>query len=352
MEIFSNICLLIVGFVFLAKGADFFVDGASGVATKLKIPQIIIGLTIVAMGTSAPEAAVSISAALEGNPAITIGNIVGSNIMNVLVILGLSAAITRLPVSKDTNFVDIPVMLGATVLLFAFGWDKTIGLIDGIIFLVLLVLYLAYLFVIARQRINKREAALLNGQSAPAPESVVMDAAEGTSECAAEGESAPSDDEEEQKPEKVKPLWLSLILTAVGLAMVIFGSNFAVDSATFLAEAMGVSDRFIGLTVIALGTSLPELFTSVTAAIKHNADIAIGNIVGSNLFNILFIVGLSAVITPVPFESNFLIDTAIAFAAAMLLWIPCLIKKRIGRVTGIIMLLAYAGYFIYLVLIG
>lgn len=329
MEIFGNVVLLIISFVLLAKGADFFVDGASGIATKLKIPQIIIGLTIVAMGTSAPEAAVSISAAIEGNADITIGNIVGSNILNILIILGLSSVISRLAVGKDTNFVDIPVMLGATVLLFALGWDGSIGLVDGIIFLIVFVLYLAYLFIVARKRINKRELAESVAQPMPDPAA----------------------DKPEEQAVKVRPLPIAIILAAVGLAMVILGSNFAVDSATFLAKEMGVSDRFIGLTVVALGTSLPELFTSVTAAIKKNADIAVGNIVGSNIFNILFIVGLSSVITPVPFVSSFLIDTAIAFAAGIILWVPCLVKKSIGRLTGIIMLLAYCGYFVYLVLI-
>lgn len=350
MAIFGNIVLLVISFVLLAKGADFFVDGASGIATKLRIPQIIIGLTIVAMGTSAPEAAVSISAALDGNAAITIGNIVGSNILNILIILGISSVIARLAVSKDTNFVDIPVMLGATVLLFALGWDGSIGLIDGIIFLVVLVLYLAYLFIIARQKINKRELAALTAQATalPAEECAVKDST--AAEC--NTRPAAADDKDEPDEDKPRPLWLAVIFTALGLAMIILGSNFAVDSATFLAKAMGVSDRFIGLTVIALGTSLPELFTSVTAAIKKNADIAIGNIVGSNIFNILFIVGLSAVITPVPFEKSFLIDTAISFAAGIILWVPCLTRNGIWRITGIIMLLGYAGYFTYLTFMG
>lgn len=324
MEIFGNIVLLILGFALLTKGADLFVDGASGVATKLKIPQIIIGLTIVAMGTSAPEAAVSISAALDGTADITIGNIVGSNILNILIILGISSAIRRLAVGKDTNYVDIPVMLGATVLLFALGFDGTIGLTDGIIFLVVFAIYLAYLFIVARKNINKRESALA--------ESI-------------------KDKEADNEATAQRPLAAALFMTAAGLVMIILGSDFCVDSATFLAEKMGVSERFIGLTVVALGTSLPELFTSVTAAIKGNADIAIGNLVGSNIFNILFIVGISALIVPVPYEKSFLIDAAVAFGAALLLWIPCLVKKGIGRLTGIVMLLCYCAYFAYLLLI-
>lgn len=330
MEIVWNIMLLAVSFFLLSKGADYFVDGTSGIAEKLRIPQIIIGLTIVAMGTSAPEAAVSISAALEGNAAITIGNIVGSNILNILIILGISSAITTLAVGKDTNFVDIPVMLGATIILFALGFDGGINYIDGIIFLVIFVLYLAYLFIIARSRINKREEAI-------ARENLLAADGEATAEAEAQA--------------KKRSLIVAIGLAVMGLILIIVGSNLAVDSATFLAQKMGVSDRFIGLTVVALGTSLPELFTSVTAAIKKNADIAIGNIVGSNIFNILFIVGLSSVITTVPFEQKFLIDAAVALAAGIILWVPCLAKKSIGRTTGIVMLASYCAYFVYLLLV-
>lgn len=357
MEVLNNIALLAVSFFLLAKGADFFVDGASEVAVKLKIPQIIIGLTIVAMGTSAPEAAVSISAAIEGNASITIGNIVGSNILNILIILGISAAITRLAVSKDTSYVDIPVMFLATIILIALGTDGSISLTDGIIFLVIFALYLAYLFIIARRRINKRdlEASLEKATAQSMPAAVNCAAKEVTAPTTA-AEGAALNPETADKPanesaKKQKTVWISLGYTVLGLLMIVFGSNFAVDSATYLAEKMGVTDRLIGLTVVALGTSLPELFTSVTAAIKKNADIAIGNIIGSNIFNILFIVGLSSVITPVPFEKKFLIDTAIALAAGVILWVPCLIKKSIGRATGIVMLAAYCAYFIYLIFV-
>ena len=339
MDILNNIALLAVSFFMLAKGADFFVDGASEVAAKLKIPQIIIGLTIVAMGTSAPEAAVSISAATEGNASITIGNIVGSNILNILIILGISSVITTLAVARDTIYADIPVMFAATALLFGLGFDSSVNRTDGIIFLVVFALYLAYLFVIARRRINRREAlAMKTAESLPSDAIFADGQASATATEAGAAERAAA-----------RSVWLSLGYTVLGLLMIVFGSNFAVDSATFLAEKMGVSDRFIGLTVVALGTSLPELFTSVTAAIKKNADIAIGNIVGSNIFNILFIVGLSSVITPVPFESKFLIDTAIAFGAGVILWIPGLVNKKISKLTGIIMLLAYCAYFVYLI---
>ena len=319
MELFLSILALAAGFVMLAKGADRFVDGAAGIATKLKIPQLVIGLTIVAMGTSAPEAAVSISAALQGNGAITVGNVVGSNILNILIILGISASITALAISKSTIKVDIPVMLGATALLLVFGLNGTIVWWEGLLILILFALYLTYLFVDAKKSAKKEQ------------------------------QSAEKENEElEIKLQKPHFLLKSIIFAIIGLALIILGSEFSVEAATRIAKIAGLSDRFIGLTVVALGTSLPELFTSVSAAIKKNADIAIGNIVGSNIFNILFIVGLTAVITPVTFESGFIIDTVIAFVAAIMLLLFSLKGSMLRRWGGIVMLLSYAGYFVYI----
>ena len=312
-----DLLLLVLGFVLLSKGADWFVDGAAGIATKLKIPQIVIGLTIVAMGTSAPEAAVSISSALKGSADITIGNVVGSNILNVLIILGLSGVITALAVQKSTKWVDIPVTIGVTVLLLLLGLDGTVSLLDGVILLVSFAAYLTYLFVMTKKHPEQAEEAEL-----------------------------PAD------LNKKYFLLKAIVMSVVGLTAIILGSNFAVDGATGIAKLLGVSDRIIGLTVIALGTSLPELFTSVTAAIKKNSDIAIGNIVGSNLFNILLVVGLSAVITPVPFISAFRIDILFALGAMLILFLACLIFKKVNRITGIVMLLTYVIYFIYLLTSG
>ncbi len=304
MEICLQVILLCVGFAMLVKGADWFVDGSSGIATKFKIPQLVIGLTIVAMGTSAPEAAVSITAALKGNADITVGNIVGSNILNVLIILGLSALIIPISVAKSTVKIDIPFMIAITFLLLGLGYNGTIGFLEGIIFLVVFVGYLAYLFVMAKKDRNRAE-------------------------------------EEVQEISIIK----ALFWTVIGLFLIVFGSNVTVDAATKIAHMLGLSERFIGLTIVALGTSLPELFTSVSAARKGNADIAIGNIVGSNIFNILFIVGLSAVIVPVPFVSSFRFDTIVAAAAALIL-LGCVWKnKQLKRWSGVVMLLAYAAYF-------
>ncbi|MDO5399075.1 MAG: calcium/sodium antiporter [bacterium] len=302
-----NVLLLALGFTMLAKGADWFVEGASGIAVKLKIPQIIIGLTIVAMGTSAPEAAVSISSALKGNADIAIGNVVGSNILNILIILGISAIITPLIIARSTQIIDIPVMISATVLLLLLGLDGSIGILDGIIFLAAFISYMIYLFLVARKKI---EQPVSTG-----------------------GEMS---------------LVKSIVFTIIGLSVIIIGSNISIESATFLALKMGVSERFIGLTVVALGTSLPELFTSVTAAYKKNADIAIGNIVGSNIFNILFILGITSLLHTVPFVNKFRIDTIIAVGSALLLLLCCIIFKKLNRISGIIMLLSYVSYFIYL----
>lgn len=304
MEILIQLILLVIGFVLLIKGADIFVDGSSGIAAKFGIPQLVIGLTIVAMGTSAPEAAVSISAALKGSADITIGNIVGSNILNILIILGISSVIVPLAVARSTIRYEIPFMILITVLLALLGLDGSINIIDGIIFLAAFAAYLTYLFLMAKKEKQEEET----------PEDI----------------SAPK----------------AVIFIILGLGMIILGSNFTVDAASAIAKALGLSERFIGLTIVALGTSLPELFTSVSAARKGNADIAIGNIVGSNIFNILFIIGISTLIVEVPFASNFIFDTIIAAAAAVMLLVCSLAGKgRLKRWAGILMLVSYAAYF-------
>lgn len=306
MDLLIQFLLLAAGFVMLIKGADWFVDGASGIAAKFGIPQLVIGLTIVAMGTSAPEAAVSISAAFSGNADITIGNIVGSNILNIFIILGVSSVITTLAVAKSTIKYEIPFMTAITLLLLLLGLDGEIGLIDGIILIAAFALYMFYLFRMAK---NNKE-------------------------------------EQDAESEKKMGIAKAIIFTIIGLALIVLGSNVTVDAATKIAEAFGVSERFIGLTIVALGTSLPELFTSVSAARKGNADIAIGNIVGSNIFNILFVVGISSVIIPVPFVSNFIFDTIVATIAAVMLLVCCLKTKTLKRWAGILMLISYAAYFV------
>ena len=308
LYILLYLLLLGAGFLLLVKGSDYFVDGASGIAVRFQIPQIVIGLTIVAMGTSLPEAAVSITAAFEGNADITIGNIVGSNILNIFIILGLASVIVPIAVKASTIKYEIPYMILCSVLLVLLGLDGTIGFVDGIIFWAAFLLYLVYLFLGARK--NK----------------------------------------EEQETKQDTKLWKQIVFVIGGMAAIILGSKLAVFGATEIARLWGVSERFIGLTIVALGTSLPELFTSVIAARKGNADIAIGNIVGSNIFNILFVIGTTAFITQVPFEPKFMIDGYITIGSAVVFLLCSLRKKKLTRVHGIIMLFLYASYFAYLCL--
>lgn len=311
MEVVIQLALLALGFFFLVKGADWFVEGASKVAEKFGIPQLVIGLTIVAIGTSLPEAAVSVSAALKGSAEITIGNIVGSNILNVLLILGVTSVIAPVAVQKSTVKYELPFVILVSCLLMAIGYtDNVVGRVDGIILWALLILYLAYLLVMAKK-----------------------------------GEAVPEESAGEDKP---MPVWKMLLLIVVGGVLIVFGSDIAVDAATALARIFGMSERLIGLTIVAFGTSLPELVTSATAAVKGKADIAVGNIVGSNIFNILFVVGTSALITPVAYAENFLADSIVCIATVALLWILVAKNKRLSRAGGACLLVGYAAYFVYL----
>lgn len=300
--------LLALGFFMLVKGADWFVDGTSGIADRLGVPQLVIGLTIVAMGTSAPEAAVSITAALKGSAEITIGNIVGSNILNIWIILGLTAVIISTAVAKSTIKVEMPYMIFVTAVLLAMGGTgQVVSLVEGILLWILFLIYLGYLFAMAKR-----------------------------------------DQQEVEEEADEKPIWKLLAATVVGLVLIVWGSSVTVDAATAIAQIIGLSERFIGLTIVALGTSLPELVTSVSAALKGKSDIAIGNIVGSNIFNILFVVGTAALITPVEFQPNFMIDTVVAIAAAVMLLVCVAKKQLLVRSAGILMLVCYAGYLVYL----
>lgn len=313
--IFLQIFLLILGFAMLIKGADWFVDGAAGLARRMGIPQLVVGLTIVAMGTSAPEAAVSISAALKGTADIAIGNVVGSNILNIFIILGLTAVIRKMKIQNSTMRIEIPFMILITIILIGLGISgQTVGRIEGGILILFFILYLSYLFVLAQKGRNKAQ------------------------------------EEEKEEPQKKikKKLWFQLFLIVIGCVMIVLGSNFTVNAATAIAEMIGISPRFIGLTIVALGTSLPELVTSVIAARKGNADIAIGNIVGSNIFNILFVIGISSMITPVAYPSTFLIDGIVAVLAGIILMLSVLKSKELKRGWGVFFLLCYAAYFVYL----
>ncbi len=306
MEILLQLVLLALGFVLLGKGADWFVEGAANIAAKFGISQLVIGLTIVAMGTSAPEAAVSIAASHKGSADITIGNIVGSNIMNILVILGLSAVITPLILARSTARIEAPFVIAITGLLLYQGRDGVISFTDGLVLLGVFILYLAYLYKMAMNSDN------------------------------------------EENPLEVMSIGKCIVYTLGGLAVIIAGSEVTVNAATAIAVYVGLSQRIIGLTIVALGTSLPELFTSVTAARMGNSGIAIGNIIGSNVFNILFVVGLSGLIVDIPFAQAFMFDTYAAIGAAALLWLCVLPKERLARWSGALMLCCYGAYLWYI----
>lgn len=306
--------LLIAGFVLLIKGADFFVDGSSALADRMGIPQIVIGLTIVALGTSAPEAAISITAGAKGSADLAVSNVVGSNIMNVLLILGIASVISPLAIQKNTFRYEIPFTALMTLLLFGLGvWDYSLGRWDGVIFLLFLAMFMVYLVGMSK----KKNAS----------------------------------GEEPEKTAARMPIWKIILFILLGAAAIIGGSQLTVNSATAIAKDFGMNERLIGLTIVAFGTSLPELITSVTAAAKHKADIAIGNIVGSNIFNILFVLGTTAVITPVLYSKDFIADNLAALAALALLFVCVAKNKKLTRPGGIVMLLSYAAYFAFFIVL-
>ncbi len=311
VEIIKQLAILIVGFALLVKGADLFVDGASGIAKKFGISELIIGLTIVAMGTSAPEAAVSIAAAAKGSAGISIGNVIGSNIMNIFIILGVVASITPLKIERSTVRYEMPFTIIVTVLFVLMGKDGLITRLDGAVFWAGLLLYLAYLLRQAKQK--------------PA-------------EAPAQAETAV------QTTEESPSIWRLIALTIVGLAVILVSSDYAVDAAVALAKIFNISDRVIGLTIVALGTSLPELVTSVTAALRGNADLAVGNVVGSCIFNLLFVLGTSALILPIPCAPNFLSDAYVAVGATVLLLLFGFTQMKIARWEGVLLVACYVAY--------
>lgn len=323
--------LLIVGFVMLIKGADWFVDGASMIAKKFGIPQIVIGLTIVAFGTSAPEAAISITSAIKGSAGLAIGNVLGSNILNVLLILGLCALFTPLAVQKNTLYIEIPfvaVISSALMIMGVIG--NQLGWIDGLILWLFFIAFFVYLIVLSKKDKN----AIPDLQDSNSSE----------------------EKEEGEKPQK-KGVDIAKMLgkLAVGIALVVLGSQAVVNGAKTIASGFGMSESLIGLTIVAFGTSLPELVTSLTAARKGEADLAIGNIVGSNIFNVLFVLGTSSLISAIAYDSNwitgFMIDNVMAIVAAVVLFLCILLTKdkKLKRAGGVTMLVLYAGYFAWIV---
>lgn len=327
-----KIFLLIIGFVFLIKGADIFVEGASSIAKKLKVPSLIIGMTIVALGTSLPEAAVSVSASLNHANALAVSNVVGSNIFNLMIVLGACAIFNNLVVSKDVLKRDYPFSIICAVLMvllgfFGFRKDGSFGLnmqIDRWVGVLFLVLFVGFIIVLSVSAVKSRKEAAEKG-------------------VAAERSLA---DEFEDEVKEI-PTWKSILFLVLGAVAIKFGGDWVVDGAKAIASTFGVSDTIIGLTICAVGTSLPELVTSIVAAKKNELEMAIGNVVGSNIFNILFVLGLAASIEAIPFTMNNAIDICVLLFFSVLIFIFCITGKRINRTEGIIMIVLYALYITY-----
>lgn len=318
MDMFVAIICLVIGFVLLVKGADFFVDGASSIAKQLHIPAVVIGLTIVAFGTSAPELAVSVSAAMKGSNDIAIGNVVGSNIFNLLIVVGVSAFIYPLHVKKSMIKKDYPISIIAAVLLGVLAMDTLFGKtsmelsrVDGII---LLVGFAVFMYLAIREGVK------------------------GGAEHKESGEEI----------EVKYTLGKSVLVCIIGLAGIIIGGNMVVDGAKEIARAFGLSEAFIGLTIVAFGTSLPELVTSIVAAKKGESDISLGNVVGSNIFNIFFILGVSGTILPMAVANTYLYDIAILIVVSIVFFIPICRKQRVSKGMGAAMVATYAAYMAYL----
>lgn len=310
--------LLIIGFLLLIKGADFFVEGSSGVAKKFHVPPMIIGLTIVAMGTSAPECAVSIAAALKGNNAIAISNVLGSNIFNLIVVCGLCAILTPLVIDSRTLKLEFPMSILAGIILFFMGADflfkgskaeNMLGRLDGLILLLLFAAFLVWMVLSAKKAMNSNNS------------------------------------QEEYKD--LSGLTCALYILG-GMAAIIFGGDLVVDSASDIAASFGLSQTLIGLTIVSVGTSLPELVTSFVAARKGENEMALGNVIGSNLFNILLVLGISSFISPIGVGMNSLYDAVLLTAMSLVVYVFAATRKKIGRLEGILMVIMYGIYMYYI----
>lgn len=314
MDMLKAIGILLVGFVLLIKGADFFVEGSSAVAKKLRIPSIIVGLTIVAMGTSMPELAVSVTAALAGNNEIAVSNVVGSNVFNLMVVCGSCALFAPLAINKSTLKSDFPLSIGCAVLLLVMGViGMEVGRIDGVI---LLVIFITYIAILVRQALKARVTNKVEKEAS-------------------------------QEGGKDIPVWLCIIYIVGGIAAIKFGGDFVVDGASTIADKLGMSQTLIGLTVVAVGTSLPELVTSIVASRKNEVDMALGNVIGSNIFNILLILGTAGAITPMAFIKDNIVDIIVLIAVSLLVYVFAWTKQKLEKKEGIIMLLIYFAYMVY-----
>ncbi len=312
------IIFLAAGFFFLVKGADIFVDGSSSIAKKFHVPSIIIGLTIVAMGTSLPEAAVSVTASLANQNTLAVSNVVGSNIFNLMVVIGMCAVLTPVAVQRETLKRDFPFSVFCAILLLILGWmgPMQLGHGDGVIFLVLFAIFIGYMI---------RSALKANKEGKTA-----------------EGDSSEIDEM------KIMSLPKSLLFIVMGAAGIILGGDVVVNSATNIATRLGMSETLVGLTIVSIGTSLPELVTSVVAARKHEVDMALGNAIGSNIFNILMVLGIAGAISPMAFLTENIIDIVILLVFSLIVWFFAWTKQKLNRGEGAIMLALYAAFMVYI----
>lgn len=324
MTIFLNILFFVLGIVFLIKGADFFVSGASSIAKKLKISTLIIGLTIVAIGTSLPEFSVSLTSAISKNTDLSVGNIVGSNMLNILLILGTVAIVSPIPIKSTSRKIELPFLLAATLILLLFSLDvildgANVNIISRVESLLLLVLFILYLFILVFNARKSRRAEI-------------------------------NSEEIYEKKEKDLKIWQIINYIIFGLSAVVFGGECVSSTAEYMALKLGMSESLVGLTVVAIGTSLPELMTSIVAAKKGENDIAIGNVVGSNIINTSFILGAVGTISPINVSSVILIDLLVLVIATIVFTVCCLIKNNISKKEGILFLIMYFSYFVFIIL--
>ena len=313
------ILFLISGVVFLVKGADLFVEGSSSIAKKFKVPSIIIGLTIVAMGTSLPEAAVSVTASIANKNALAVSNVIGSNIFNLMMVIGVCAIMTPVAVNKATLKRDFPFSVICAILLLVLGLigPMSLGHADGVIFLIL---FAGFIGLMIRSAMKASK----------------------------EGNAVASEEIEAAEEIKIMPVWKSLLFIVIGAVGIIIGGDVVVDSASNIAAKFGMSQTLIGLTIVSVGTSLPELVTSIVAARKNEVDMALGNAIGSNVFNILFVLGIAGAISPMAFLTENVIDIVILLVFSLIVWLFAWTKKEIKRGEGLIMVLLYVLYVVYI----
>ena len=309
------VVLLLIGFVFLVKGADAFVEGSSSIAKHFHVPSLIIGMTIVAMGTSLPETAVSVTASIAGSNALAVSNAVGSNIFNLMVVIGVCAVLTPVAVQKSSLKIDIPFSIVCALLLLVLGHDRMmLTRVNGLILIVLFAFFILYMIRSAQHSMNNED-----------------------SEFAAEAAEM-----------KVMSVPKSLIFIVIGIAGITLGSDWVVDGSKTIASAFGISENLIGLTIVAFGTSLPELMTSIVAARKNEVDMALGNAVGSNIFNILMVLGIASALSPIAFIQENIIDIIILVGFSFIVWLMAWTKHRLDKIEGLAMILLYAGYVVYI----